>query len=224
MNGGPAGPPFSFFRASPRRPVLSLPEMKRRHVITALAAAPAAAPLAAQQASAPIPLAVPQAPNEAPKLSPSAADAAGETVPRFFSATQLATLQKLSSILMPPMNNAPGALECGAPEFLDFLIGQSSSETQQVYRIGLDTLNSSARKRFRKQFAELDPAQADQLLAPLREPFTIELPADPLKRFLLQAKRDVRLATTNSREFNLAGASSGARRFGASGLYWLPLD
>jgi hypothetical protein len=59
----------------------------------------------------------------------------------------------------------------------------------------------------------------------LRAPWTYEPPADPLARFLQAAKADVRTATVNSREFNMAGAAQGGgRRFGAQGLYWLPLD
>ena len=46
---------------------------------------------------------------------------------------------------------------------------------------------------------------------------------DPLARFLVAAKQDVRTATMNSREWNTAGAAGG-RRTGGTGLYWYPID
>jgi hypothetical protein len=62
------------------------------------------------------------------------------------------------------------------------------------------------------------------LLAPLREPWTFDPPADPLTRFLRAAKQDVRAATMNSREYAAAAGSSGRRSAAGLGLYWLPLD
>ena len=195
--------------------------MKRRRFIQTIAATPALAmpiatpALAQPQGQRPAP--------EAPKLEMSAADAAGETTTRFFTAPQLAALRKLSDILMPPLNNMPGALDANAAEFLDFLIGQSSAERKQIYRTGLDLLNAQALKQFKKPFAEVDAAQANTLLAPLKQPWTYEPPTDPFARFLREAKQDVRTATQNSREYSTAG-SAGGRRGGGVGQYWYPLD
>ena len=141
----------------------------------------------------------------------------------FFTAQQFAALRKLSDLLNPPMNGAPGALEAKAPEFLDFLLSQSSADRQQLYRIGLDGLNAQSRKRFTKPFADVDASQAEMLLAPLREPWTYDAPADPVAAMLRAAKDDIRRATTNSREWNLASVA-GRTRGGGGGLYWLPID
>jgi hypothetical protein len=127
----------------------------------------------------------------------------------------------VSDILMPAASGAsgsPGALAAGAPEFLDFLIGESGRDRQAVYRNGLDALNAQAKKQFAKAFAELETPQAETLLAPLKQPWTYDEPADPAARFLRAAKADVRTATVNSR------AAAGGRRFAGSGLYWYPLD
>ena len=132
-----------------------------------MAAAPAAPALVAQQAAA-----------DNPKLELSVPDVAAEAVLHFFSAQQLATLQKLSEILMPAVNRAPGGLNAHAPEFLDFLIGDSQAERQQLYRSGLDGLNLQAKKRYNRAFSELDSGQAEPLLAPLREAWTYDPPAD----------------------------------------------
>jgi len=192
--------------------------MKRRRFIQALAATPAAPALLAQQSQQ-----VQQAPPPAEaSLRYAVSDDAAETVPHFFSAPQFAALRKLADILMPA-SGAPGAVEAKAPEFLDFLLSQSSADRQQLYRTGLDGLNAQARKRFSKLFADVDAGQADMLLAPLRDPWTYDAPADPVAAFLRAVKDDVRRATTNSREWNLA-ATAGRTRGGGGGLYWLPID
>jgi hypothetical protein len=192
--------------------------MKRRRFIQALAATPAAPALLAQQSQQ-----VQQAPPPADaSLRYAVSDDAAETIPHFFSAPQFAALRKLADILMPA-SGAPGALDAKAPEFLDFLLSQSSADRQQLYRNGLDGLNAQAKKRFTKLFADVDAGQADMLLAPLREPWTYDAPADPIAAFLRAVKDDVRRATTNSREWNLA-ATAGRTRGGGGGLYWLPID
>lgn len=124
---------------------------------------------------------------------------------------------------MPPGDKLPGALGAGVPEFLDFLIGESPAEKQQVYRMGLDALNAAAKKKYARGFSDLDASQADALLAPLRAAWAYEEPSDPLARFLRAAKIDVRTAAMNSREYSAVAANSG-RRGGGNALYWYPLD
>ena len=144
--------------------------------------------------------------------------------PRYFTAAQFGALKKLSEIIMPPLNGAPGALDARAPEFLDFLISESPVERQQLYKTGLDLLNNQSKKQFNKGFADVDGTQAATLLAPLREAWTYDPPSDPLARFLRAAKQDIRTATMNSREYASAAAAGGSRRGGGIGLYWYPID
>ena len=199
--------------------------MKRRRFLQAIAAAPAlalpAAPAVLPQQS-PTPVNPPPRPvDEEPKLEFKVPDAAAKMVPHFFNAQQFAALRKLSDILMPAINGAPGALDTSAPEFLDFLIGASPTDRQQLYRTGLDTLNAQATQRFNQPFAEVGAAQASALLAPLREPWTFEPPAEPLARFLREVQQDVRTATMNSREWNSA---AGHDPDDAVGRYWYQFD
>jgi hypothetical protein len=184
---------------------------------------PAPPPLDATTPPAPLNR-TPPAAAELPKLEFSTHDDAGDMQPRFFSAAQFAALRKLSGILMPAIDESPGALEARAPEFLDWLISQSPPERQQLYRAGLDGLNAQAKKRFSRSFEELDAAQAAGLLAPLREPWTFDAPADPVARLLRAAKQDIRAATINSREYAATATSRGRRGAAGLGLYWLPLD
>lgn len=193
--------------------------MKRRRFIQTIAAAPALAVPAATPAQTSAPRPAP----DAQKLELTAVDAAAEMTPRFFTAAQFAALRKLGDLLMPSLNDLPGALDAKAAEFLDFLLSKSPAERQRLYRVGLDTLNAQAQKRFSKPFADLNETQASELLAPLRQAWTYVPPTEPFARFLREAKADVRAATLNSYEYNTASAASG-RRGGGMGQYWYPLD
>ena len=198
--------------------------MKRRRFIQALAVTPAAAlpvtrELRAQQSAG----GQARPSEEVPKLEMAPLDAAAETTPRFFNAQQFAALRKLSDVLMPQLDEMPGALGAGAPEFLDFLISKSPADRKQLYITGLNGLNAQATRRFGKAFSDVSDGQAAELLAPLSQSWTYDPPADPFARFLREAKQDVRTATMNSREYVAAG-SSGGRRGGGLGQYWYPID
>lgn len=219
--------------------------MKRRHFVQAVIAAPAATALVAQQQQVtqqpgpaqPAP-GIPQNPTqpiqppgrtaamELPKLEASIPDVAASMMPRYFTEAEFSALQKLGDLLVPAANGRPGASDAKAAEFLDFLISESPQDRQQIYRKGLDALNTQAQKRFSKTFAALDAQQADALLTPLREPWTPNPSSDPLARFLQTAKQDVRTATLNSREYatTARAGSAGRRAFTGGGLYWYPLD
>lgn len=197
--------------------------MKRRKFFQGAAALPAAGAMLAQQAPAPAPGGPMSRPMEVPKLETGVADEIAAYRPKYFSAAQYAALKQLAAILMPTPEGGVGASEAGAAEFLDFLIGQSLPDRQQVYLKGLDALNAASKQKHQKTFDALTEAQAADVLAPLRQPWTFEPSNDALTRFLQTAKADVRNATQNSKEFSL-NSSGGARRQGGVGLYWYPLD
>lgn len=196
--------------------------MKRRKFIQTIAVSPAIAlPVTA---AVPKPEPVQQgAQATAVKYELSVADTESQGVTRFFTRAQYEALNKLCGILMPAIGNLPGALDCGVPEFLDFLIGKSPADRKQIYTSGLDILNAQARRRFSASFADLDEGKASELLAPLKQAWTYNPPADPLSNFLRNAKQDVRNATLNSREYIAAGSANG-RRGGGLGQYWYPID
>jgi hypothetical protein len=213
--------------------------IKRRGFVRGLLLAPAAPLVLTAQQTAPTtqpapqpspPTAqVPRQPQAAPKLPLTEVDVTAETEQRFFSADQYAVLEKLGSVLMPPIKGNPGALDAHAPEFLDFLISVSPVGRQMLYRNGLDQLNAQAKQQFHKGFVELDATQVDAILKPL---LTVRLwpqdmPSDPMKHFIMQAHDDLRTATRNSREWAAAGGTPGrrvTRGFGGSGLYLAPVD
>jgi hypothetical protein len=220
--------------------------MRRRRFFKALAVLPAAPALMPQQATPPgnpqIPAVTPPeggrggrgggggrfGAGNIPKFEQTAPDAVGRVTQRFFTSPQWTALRKLSEVLMPPMRGNPGAIECGAPEFLDFLIGASPADRQHLYRNGLDMLNTRAKKQFNKSFAELDTAQADATIRPLlvAVPWVHDAPRDPNAHFIAEAHRDIRTATQNSREWAEASAASGRRGGfgGGGGSYINPID
>src|ERR1700733_14790435 len=127
--------------------------MKRRRFFKTLAALPAAPALLSQTQSP-----TPQTPavqlpaggrgggragaTNIPNFDEASPELVADAEPRFFTAAQYAALRKLSALFMPPFRGSPGALECGAPEFRDFLIGASLPDRQKLYRTGLDTINA----------------------------------------------------------------------------------
>jgi hypothetical protein len=195
--------------------------MKRRRFLQALAAAPAAPALLAQQPATP---AAPAAAADEPApLVFSIPEEGADPALKFFNARQFATLRKMCDVLMPAAPGSPGALEARVPEFMDFLIGDAPAERKQLWLNGLDGLEYQSQSRFRKAFSETDATQADTLFAALHQPWAFELPNDPVARLLAAAKLEVRTATYNSFERNLA-ANGGTRRRGGGGLYWLPVE
>lgn len=195
--------------------------MKRRHILQAALGAPAIPALVAQQRQSAAAQGAGAA-VEYPNIEVAGALDVAEPNLHFFTPTQYEVLTRLAEIITPSLNGNPGAVAAGAPAFLDFLLGESSADRQQLYRAGLDKLNRSANQRHKVPFSKLPLSDAEALLAPLREPWTFDPPADPFARFLHAAKHDIRTATMNSRELAAAGASS--RRGGGLGQYWLPLD
>jgi hypothetical protein len=200
--------------------------MRRRKFFASAAVVPAAGALLAQQPPSPAQSVPPPVgrPMEVPKIDAGIAEDIASSQPKFFSAAQFASLSRLAEILVPTPDGGIGAKEAKAVEFLDFLIGQSLPERQQVYLKGLDALNTASKQKHQKMFDALSESLAVEVMAPLRKPWTYEPSSDPLTRFLHTAKADVRTATQNSKEFSQNASSGGARRIGGVGQYWYPLD
>ena len=164
---------------------------------------------------------------ETAELAPALHDETAHGVTKFFEAPHVATLTKLCGLLMPSFEGAPGALDTGTVEFLDFYIGKSPVDRQQVYLVGLDALEHAALDQFGKSFVDISDSQADKILAPLFErEWTRVTPEDALERFLKAIRTDVRQATVNTYAYlnkTAEQAGRGRRRRG-TGLYWYRID
>ena len=217
--------------------------MKRRNFVQSLLITPVGpavalgqtAPPAEPARQQPLPQAnpqmrqTPQQPHSIPKLATTEADVAAVTALHYFTLPQFATFRKLGEILVPPLKDKPGAIEAGAPEFLDFLISVSPAERQKLYQFGLDGLEERSKQKFEKSFSELEPGQADVLLRPLLVArfWPKDLPNDPMQTFLAEVHEDLRTATINSREWAEASERGGhrfSRAFRGSDYYWYPID
>jgi len=87
-----------------------------------------------------------------------AAASAGKYTPKYFSAAQYATLIVLCDTIIPKDEKSGGAVEAGAPEFIDLLT--SENEKYQL-RLGggLFWLDSLCTDRYGKVFLECTPEQ-----------------------------------------------------------------
>jgi hypothetical protein len=221
--------------------------MRRRDFVKGILAASAAArAMGAQQATPAAPSAQAAAPQSLPPAAPSAPgptpwmsgllevkpleldtvvpDAVAQTDAHFFNPQQRLTLRRLCEVLMPPLKGYPGALDAGAPEFLDFLIGVSPRQQRQMYQSGLDHLDAEATRRFAVPFSKVTDAQADALIRPwLRAWMSDHPPSEPHARFINLAHLDIRRATVNSQAWSEAASAAGKTDTGLD-LYWYPVD
>jgi hypothetical protein len=221
-------------------------DMRRREFVKAMIAASVSArTMMGQKApasvapSAPLPIPPKAAPLPAPgpvpwmrglleakplPMTPLVPDAVAHTKTYFFTRQQLATLRQLCEVLMPPLKSAPGAIDAGAPEFLDFLISVSPADQQQLYVDGLERMDAEARRQFGLPFAGVNLQQADALIRPwLRTWMTDHPPNDPHERFINLAHSDIRTATINSKPWSDALPADDDARM-EEGLYWYPVD
>ena len=149
------------------------------------------------------------------------ADAAGETVPGFFSAMQMGILSRLADVMLPRTSNHPGALDAKTPEFLDFLIGHSPAVRGSLYINGLNWLEAQGTLKHKKPFAELETAQVDAIVKPwLRTWMTDHPPTQTHADFINIAHADIRTATVNSQVW--FDTLDPRRQEGTTQLYWSP--
>lgn len=226
--------------------------MKRREFVKGLAVASAAAGTALGQQKAPQPKspadtpvvdqgAQATAPNTAsapaanerlqrisqfhtPNIPVTQPDVVATTETRYFTPARYATLVAFSKAVMPGGQGYPGAVETGAPEFLDFLIGGSPADRQAMYNNGLDRLHADSMKECKVPFAQADAKQVDMVLRPnLRAWINDHPPTEPYLLFVNQVHRDIREATLNSPAYARAAEAAGDRTPGI-GLFVSPLD
>jgi len=205
--------------------------MRRRDFVRSVLAVGAAPRLLLSQQAA-TPAAPPPAPvpwllgltEKTPIPQVEAADQVAAAQLRFFTPRQMATMTRLSDVLMPPMGEKPGAVQAQTPQFLDFLIGDSPDMRKQVYREGLDWLDAEAKKKFNVEFAKLSDVEADALLKPwLRTWMNDHPPEEKHADFINIAHDDIRTATVNSKAW-FAAPQVGAEPRTEEELYWSPIE
>jgi hypothetical protein len=83
------------------------------------------------------------------------------------SAAQLAQVRALADTILP-RTDTPGALDVGAPEFVDLLLAEWYPEEERARLLaGLDALDAKCRETQGKPFAELGAAERGDFLGSL---------------------------------------------------------
>ena len=89
--------------------------------------------------------------------------ASGAYHPKFFPAHQYATLRNLCQTIIPPDDHSGGAIEAGAPEFIDLLTSENT-DYQLTLGGGLMWLDSTCADRYGKAYLDCAPAQQKEIL------------------------------------------------------------
>jgi hypothetical protein len=91
------------------------------------------------------------------------AKAKGPYKPQALSAHEFTSLRRLAELIVPKDEKSGGALEAGAPEFIDFLCSRNE-ELKAIYTGGLAWLDAEMRRRYQTAFAAAQPEQQTALL------------------------------------------------------------
>jgi gluconate 2-dehydrogenase gamma chain len=92
-----------------------------------------------------------------------AAAAAGKYAPKFFDAHQYQTLNSLCDTILPKDEKSGGAIEAGAPEFIDLLTSENE-EFQVALGGGLLWLDSRCMDQYGKVYLECAAEQRKEIL------------------------------------------------------------
>jgi gluconate 2-dehydrogenase gamma chain len=136
--------------------------MSRRELLKSLSAAAAGAPAARVLM---LRLVTPEAAQQAHRAvsAEKAASLTGGYTPKFFSAHQYKTLRELCQTIIPADHESGGAVEGGAPEFLD-LIASENQDIQLQLGGGIMWLDSECVERYGSNYVECSATHKDEIL------------------------------------------------------------
>jgi hypothetical protein len=87
----------------------------------------------------------------------------GAYSPSALSEHEYRTLERLTDLIIPMENGAPGALAAGAPAWIDMLAG-ANEQLKRIYTTGLLWIDEAARQRGADTFLSASAAQQTALL------------------------------------------------------------
>jgi gluconate 2-dehydrogenase subunit 3-like protein len=91
------------------------------------------------------------------------AAASGPYTPKSFSATEFRTLERLTDLIIPVENGAPGALAAGCAAWID-MISSENDQLKKIYKNGFAWVDGAMKTRGAASFVEATPAQQTALL------------------------------------------------------------
>ena len=109
-----------------------------------------------------IPLEAAEYAHRVVKAEKAAADSQAYS-PKYFSAHAYKTLQTLCNTIIPPDEKSKGAVEAGAPEFIDLLTSENK-EYQFTLGGGLMWLDNTCIDRYGKVYLDCAPQQQKEIL------------------------------------------------------------
>ncbi|MBS1850177.1 MAG: gluconate 2-dehydrogenase subunit 3 family protein [Acidobacteria bacterium] len=83
--------------------------------------------------------------------------------PKFFSPRQYQVLKTLCNTIIPPDSESGGAVEAGAPEFIDLLTSENE-DFQLTLGGGILWLDATCTRRYGKTYLESSPGQQKEIL------------------------------------------------------------
>jgi gluconate 2-dehydrogenase gamma chain len=92
-----------------------------------------------------------------------AASSAGEYTPKFFPEHQYKTLRALCDAIIPPDQESRGALEAGAPEFIDLLTSENK-DLQLQFGGGIMWLDATCTERYGRTYLQCSSGQRTEML------------------------------------------------------------
>ena len=119
-------------------------------------------------------------------LSVAQAPSATPYTPAFLTASEYATLARLTDAIIPPAET-PGAAAAGVPEYIDRVVSLNV-EHQSLMRDGLAWLDAQAQTRFSRDFRALDEGQQTSILQPLSDEVDRLQRESQRRRFRTEAK------------------------------------
>ena len=91
------------------------------------------------------------------------AAAAGPYTPKSFTAPEFRTLERLTDLIIPVENGAPGALAAGCAAWID-MISSENDQLRKIYKDGLAWVDGAMKTRGAASFVEATPEQQTALL------------------------------------------------------------
>jgi len=89
--------------------------------------------------------------------------AQGPYKPKYFTAHEYRTLARLAGLIIPGDKHSAGAVEAGAPEFIDFL-ASNNSQLGAIFTGGLAWLDREMKRRYAAPFADAKPEDQAAML------------------------------------------------------------
>ena len=107
--------------------------------------------------------------------------------PEFFSKSQLRLVDALTEVIIPTDDHSPGAQAAKVARYIDVTLADGPRAAQKTWRSGLQAVSKSAKKRFKRDFADCDAEQQDEVVAEMAR--NEGAPATDLERFFAVLKR-----------------------------------